>query len=441
MVSEMKRINALNLEPALPKLDDKTRADWINFKQSQTRNQATKTPQACLKEEFKQSLDLLRKRENFAASSSTSIAERSGGDTPGHRWNSSAPTPLELGRSSEVSIPKASGSAAPVSDGTSIGALTPSADRKDGKSPSSFSFNANAKEFSFNPQASVFTPTNASAEQPPSFGMQGQQASAPSPKAQSSSSQFTCNVAKSNLLSKPLQSLLDPFMEFTLREPANIEPQWVEAVGPRANQVLGQPNPANPMPPVGAMPGGAVPPWQQGQQQAPGQLPQGVAPSQPQMNAMPSPQGFVVQQVPPPGGQPGQMFQQMYPAPQGNMSAQRPPQGGNMPMQGQPMVFNGQPMYGLQRQDGQTSMMPANMVVPQSGPMGAMPKFQGQVMVPMAPGGQFPQGFSPQQGQMQQGQMQQGQQQPPPQMGPQMMQQQPFVPSHQQGGKQGGKRS
>lgn len=93
-------------------------------------------------------------------------------------------------------------------------------------------------------------------------------------------------------------------------------------------------------------------------------------------------------------------------------------------MQAQPMVFNqqGQPMV-QQMQQG-------------PGPMGAMPNFQGQVMMPaMSPGGQFPQGFVPQQGQMQPGQPQQPQPLAP-QMGPphgQMMQQS-FVPS-QQGGK------
>jgi small nuclear ribonucleoprotein (snRNP)-like protein len=38
MISEMKRINALNLEPAVPKLEDKTGSDWINFQQTQARS-------------------------------------------------------------------------------------------------------------------------------------------------------------------------------------------------------------------------------------------------------------------------------------------------------------------------------------------------------------------------------------------------------------------
>ncbi len=36
MLAEMKGINALNLEPALPKLDETVRhVDWINLKRSQ----------------------------------------------------------------------------------------------------------------------------------------------------------------------------------------------------------------------------------------------------------------------------------------------------------------------------------------------------------------------------------------------------------------------
>merc|ERR1719159_11976 len=36
LVTEMKGVNALNLEPALPKLDEKTRSEWIATKEQQT---------------------------------------------------------------------------------------------------------------------------------------------------------------------------------------------------------------------------------------------------------------------------------------------------------------------------------------------------------------------------------------------------------------------
>ena len=35
MLAEMKGVNALNLEPALPKLDEAVKVDWINLKRSQ----------------------------------------------------------------------------------------------------------------------------------------------------------------------------------------------------------------------------------------------------------------------------------------------------------------------------------------------------------------------------------------------------------------------
>merc|ERR1719387_1138349 len=63
MISEMKGINALNLEPALPKLDDKTRNDWINFKQSQTRSAGKPNQGNGLKKEFEQSLALIKNRQ------------------------------------------------------------------------------------------------------------------------------------------------------------------------------------------------------------------------------------------------------------------------------------------------------------------------------------------------------------------------------------------
>eukprot|EP00913_Durusdinium_trenchii_P015908 g14949.t1 len=104
-LSEMKSINALNLEPALPKFDDKTRSDWINFKQSHTR-------QGTDREQLQQSFQAI---------------QQGNGKKP-----------------------------------STVGDATPAEESK-GDGSSKFSFNPGAKEFSFNPQAATFTPTGASA--------------------------------------------------------------------------------------------------------------------------------------------------------------------------------------------------------------------------------------------------------------------------------------
>merc|ERR1740117_2411648 len=64
MISEMKRINALNLEPAVPKLDDKTGTDWINFKASQSRNKTNPSQGDGLKSAFEHDLAVIQKRES-----------------------------------------------------------------------------------------------------------------------------------------------------------------------------------------------------------------------------------------------------------------------------------------------------------------------------------------------------------------------------------------
>merc|ERR1719487_3222637 len=73
MISEMKGINALNLEPALPKLDDNTRnVDWINLKRSQHRSagQPGQGNNAGLKKEFEESLARINARQKGQAAGS-----------------------------------------------------------------------------------------------------------------------------------------------------------------------------------------------------------------------------------------------------------------------------------------------------------------------------------------------------------------------------------
>ncbi|CAE7241524.1 CID4 [Symbiodinium sp. KB8] len=69
-LSEMKSINALNLEPALPKFDDKTRSDWINFKQSQSRTRQGQPP-AGIKDELQQSLQAIQQKDATQKSAAT----------------------------------------------------------------------------------------------------------------------------------------------------------------------------------------------------------------------------------------------------------------------------------------------------------------------------------------------------------------------------------
>ena len=58
MIAEMVRINALNLEPSLPKLDDKT---WANCWRQ--RRHVNKTVEGDRKAEFLQSLEVINKRQ------------------------------------------------------------------------------------------------------------------------------------------------------------------------------------------------------------------------------------------------------------------------------------------------------------------------------------------------------------------------------------------
>lgn len=221
-----------------------------------------------------------------------------------------------------------------------------------------------------------------------------------------------------------LDDILDCFFNSQKGDSLGSEPGWPEAQGPSYHEVLGQPNPSNPLPPnVGNMapqPGMGAP-WQQ-QQQPIGQAPpgapvQGGAGAAPQM--MPQ-QNFMVPQTGPNMNQgQGQMFQPMYQGPGGGqMPAQRPQNANNMPPQDQQaMAFNQQSMMAPQPgapgpQQGMA--VPSGMVNPQGGPIQggmmmmpggqpmqgqAMPKFQGMQMVMMQPPGHYQQQQFQQQGQ------------------------------------------
>mmetsp|Transcript_83775 Transcript_83775/g.130702 ORF Transcript_83775/g.130702 Transcript_83775/m.130702 type:complete len:748 (+) Transcript_83775:110-2353(+) len=408
MISEMKRINALNLEPAVPKLDDKTGSDWINFKQSQqSRNKAAPIQGDGLKFEFEQALADIKKKE---------------GEKKNKELAANHPSEAEaLSRKPEAG--NATGSESTRS--------------------STFKFNPNATSFSFNTSAAVFTPgmtpTNASATVTPSGGQgpnsqgavaaqQNQTKIAMGPGPQFNP--FTTNV---ELLNKKLADILDGFFDGSCtRENPQVEPTWTDATGPSFKDILGPPNPQlpmqMPMTQFGGMGNAQPAPWQQpqiaGQMSGPGGPPPPGQPGAPQM--MTQPGAFMMPQ-PGPGGQPQQMqfSGPMYPAPTG-APMQRPP-AGNMPPQGQqPMAFQ---QGGMVQQPGGGPQMPMHQGAPNQGAvnMQNMPKHMmpGNMpgMVMMVPAGQVPQGFAPVQMQGQPGQPMQGQPGPQggnPQGGPMM---------------------
>lgn len=400
MISEMKRINALNLEPALPKLDDKTRNDWINFKQcaSSQKRSATHSVQGGngVKHEFQQSLDQMSNTSASAGYPGTptmnkekaleqirkELAKAQTGCPTTGADSATAPGTLEVGRRAQqkptLPLP-AHGAAA--------------ADRK------SFAFNPGAKEFTFNPSASSFTPQSSGA---PASSAPAQVSSPQVAKTSSATTgpQFKPFEVSPELLKKSLEQVLDTFYENgTAGEKAwTVVPAWPDVGHVSFKEVLGQPNPNNPLPPVGAIAagsagfgapaggGGTMPGAWQGQ--AAGQMPPTTpVPGGPGTPTQMVPQGFMVAPSPANGGQ-QQMYPPMFPGP-----------GGAVP------VFNQQTIMG-----GQGSMMPAGMVAQQGGgtpgAMTPVPKFGSQVgpgMV-MTPVGQFPQGFVPQQAMGQPGQ-------------------------------------
>jgi len=360
MVQEMKRINALNLEPALPKLDDKTRNDWINFKQSQSRQNSRAMQGSGLKMEFQQSLEMFKNRDANRQREQASGSVDAGSDQGRRQHNQAA----------------AQGSAAVETPGSESGRNK------------NFQFNIRAKEF--NPNAAPFVPGGGSGGGggggSGSGGGGGGAAPGPAAKATGSQPTFRTQSVNADLLKKPLDDLLNSFFDrFRGESSEQIMPVWEEATGPSFHQVLGQPNPANPLPPPGAMiPGGTMPgAWQH--------------------------------QVG--GAGPGpQMYAQMYTA-SGGMPVQRPPNGG--PPQGQPqqgMVFNQQGMMG--QQPGGSMGMAGGMVGNMQGgqnpggvAMGSVPKFGAQVVPMVGASGQYNQ-----QGYMQQ-QAVQGQSGPGPPLG------------------------
>eukprot|EP00747_Dinoflagellata_sp_TGD_P073088 gnl/TRDRNA2_/TRDRNA2_157748_c2_seq4.p1 gnl/TRDRNA2_/TRDRNA2_157748_c2~~gnl/TRDRNA2_/TRDRNA2_157748_c2_seq4.p1 ORF type:complete len:608 (+),score=153.18 gnl/TRDRNA2_/TRDRNA2_157748_c2_seq4:180-1826(+) len=418
MISEMKRINALNLEPALPKLDDKTRNDWINFKSLQSRGATRPAQENLLKAEFQQSLEELRKRDKAKAGAS--------------------------GGASGAGTGAASGSGAGANDGSRRGGGAIAAA---GAGGSSFSFNPQAKEFSLNPGAVAFSPSSAnstpmaaSSGPPASNAMAGGPPNARPAATNAVQPKFLPSKANPEYLRKKLPELLDSFLTKATREaPSQSTPDWPEAVGTTYREVLGRPNPANPtMPqhPEAMQGGGGNMPtmWQAppGQMIAPANAPRGVG----NVGMVNMPPGAVAVQPQMMQQQFGQMFVgnvgSMGSNNMGNQGNRQSGDGQTMPQPPQqqamqPMQFNQQMMMG-QRQEqgggmgGQQPMQPN---------VGQMPNFNQQgvpmMFVAAGPGGTgYPM-------QMQQGGIHMQQQGGPPMQ----MQVQAGPPPQQQPGQSG----
>lgn len=381
MISEMKRINALNLEPALAKLGDKSRNDLISSKQNQSRNATSSTQANDMKMEFQRSAAEIQKR--------VQDQER---QKQAKNQGAAAPTELEKRGSQSQSLATSTRKSGEMSAGP------PS-----GKS----SFNPSAA--SFNPNASVFTPTNAAQSANQSVQQQAPAASQAAVKPGAPNApNFSTYMSPSDFKHQTLDRILDMCFERCKGERLEGHaPDWPEAHGSSYHDVLGQPNQQNPLPHVQPMQGGGpgpMPaPWQQ---QNPGfgmaPVPGGQAQMYPQMcpQMQQRPQGGQNQGPP---QQPQQMQFQMM-GPQGMQPGQ-----GMMPMgmaggQGQgPYMQMGQMQGQAFGGQGQTMMVPMMMPAGQGYP--AMMAPQGMQGQPGQPGQPGPQGGGPQQGQMMQQQM------------------------------------
>lgn len=402
MISEMKRINALNLEPALPKLDDKTRNEWIVFKQARARQDSQGSD---LRNELQQSLQAFQQKD---CERQTKPPEE--GAYPGSSEPSGGQQQVEASADDMANL-----------------SLSSKPDET-----TSFAFNPSAKEFSFsfNAQAASFTPTGggpagsaeggAKGSRPPS----GPKVPAPASQAQAPRTPMTGQgpskpsrpFAVPNLAASKcsLGEVLSRFYTSSVvRQAQNECPQWDTDKHLFILDVLGMLTSGSP----------PLPGLLQQQQQAQQHMLQQMQHQQP----MPRQQMQHQQQQPPPMHQSLQQMGMGMAQPP-SMSQQSGPQGVGMAMPGpgnsqqqqqQQQLFQQQQQQLFQQMPGRAAVArpggpqsvqgPHGHMPPQHGNMGAgmnnaMPKFGGQVMPMMVPGGQFPgQGFMPPQGGMQGG--------------------------------------
>jgi len=398
--AEMKRINALNLEPTVPKLEDGMRGGGgggghLGLKESQSRN--------ALRQGFQNALEVIQKQqESKSARKNAALLAKSGGGGGSGAGND----------------------AQARNAGQSTGTMLPATGGESSRS--------GAAGFAFNPRAKEFSPPSGTSAQQGGSASRGNASApatatnaaiAPSRPAAGPEKPLPGMVSNAEFGKKPLNALLDPFFQQASgTPPGSTAPGWPEARGSSWREVLGQPSAAQSQV-IGGVPGN----WQQGpgrQMQAPfvmagapgGQsqaMVPGGASGQLQMG------GFVLAGGQGPGGQ--QMYvPQFGPGP----GSQGP--GGNM-QQGQPgMGFNQQMMQGGpfmpvnmlnlqgggrdQAGGGQMMMMPVMMGQMGAGQMGAGQMGTGQMGTGQGgSGGQGHQGQAASQGDGSQGQMSQQQ--------------------------------
>jgi hypothetical protein len=414
MVTEMKGVNALNLEPALPKLDEKTRSEWITSKQSTSDVSAANVSH--IKREFVASLDKLGSGPN---------ANRGNRENP--------PANVNQGQNTKQRTKVGNASVAPR--GTAA----------DDSKNAAFNFNAHAP--SFTPTSGAGGQGQRKAEkEPDSRRERGDRSDGrriePSPR------DFQPLVSDRDFKPENVDGFIGRAIRATEGDKSRARGEWPEATG---EPILGTFGVANQnqhqvhlqlmqlrmqwaqrkglMPPAhagqammmgpdpGRMHGGAPMMMQQGMQgmpMVPQQMQQGpggqqqmqmVPMAMPPMNQGPGmpgqqgPPGPPQQQAPPgpQGPQQGMMPQQpmqMMPVPGGMMPAPNMQQGmqGGMPMGGGPGGYPGGQNPG-QGQQGQMPPGPGMQGMPNMDGQGMGQQGQQQFMyvqqVQMGPGGQM----------------------------------------------------
>jgi len=401
--SEMKRINALNLEPAMPRIDDTTPRRRAAPKGLRTHDQL-----------FDRSLG---RAGSAGGGNSGGGGGGGGGNAGGGTFDDQSQQHAQ-----QQSQQQAQGQQRGQQDGTPSQGYPNARNTRSGGagggadagSKSKTGLNPQAQEFSLNTQAAAFTPTgtgNAQQQQAPMLPP----TKPASPRAPAIPFSFFPN---SDLVNKKLSCILDKCFERVKRERLDVSEAWQEATGPSYHQILGLPNLQMGGPPgAGPLQGGMVPmggPWQPPPNQGGGQMggcsggppgggqsgggggggpnngvQQGGPVGGPQMGGMCTgpqgmmgpgmqqgmPQGFMM--VNAPGGQPQGMYQPMYFMPQGPGGPQQQMPngaGGQQGMQGGFVVANMPGGQGPQGQQPVAFFNPQMMMVPaaqQGGPVGS----------------------------------------------------------------------
>lgn len=253
VLAEMKGVNALNLEPALPKLDSQTRTDWIDFKKSRMRTTSKPGQEVALKHEFQLSLEIFKKRESLLIEKAT-VSACVPGTVNGSVQETADPV-RESGEGlhHEPGLGKTESSDSPVAllapnPGFQEPDLTKCVDQASTNTTSgdvagsSFIFNPGAKEFSFNPGAATFTPTNvvvAGSAYAPIFHEN---------TTSETGLKFIARRINPDFLQCPLGDLVEDFRARCDGENTTVSsPDWPLSNGPGIREVMGNRSAPNAM--------------------------------------------------------------------------------------------------------------------------------------------------------------------------------------------------